>query len=80
MTLPAGGGGTDTNDYVDSFVAALSGSDLTLTLGRTGTLADLEQTVTLPAGGGAGGLDRREYPTELRAKHHRHRAHAVRRD
>ena len=47
-----GGTGTDTNDYVDDFTAALSGQDLTMTLGRTGTLADLEQTVTLPAGGG----------------------------
>ena len=46
-----GGTGTDTNDYVDDFTAALSGQDLTLTLGRTGTLADLEQTVTLPAAG-----------------------------
>ena len=30
----------------------MSGQDLTVTLGRTGTLADLAQTVTLPAGGG----------------------------
>ena len=37
------------NNYVDSFVAALSGQDLTMTLGRTG-LVDLAQTVTLPAG------------------------------
>ena len=47
-----GGGGTDTNDYVDDLALALSGQDLTVTLGRTGTLADLAQTVTLPAGGG----------------------------
>ena len=44
-----GGGGTDTNDYVDSFIAGVSGSDLTMTLGRTGALGDLMQTVTLPA-------------------------------
>ena len=42
------------NDYVDSAGLAISGQDLTLTLGRTGTLADLAQTVTLPAGGGGG--------------------------
>ena len=47
-----GGGGTDTNDYVDDLALALSGQDLTVTLGRTGALADLAQTVTLPAGGG----------------------------
>ena len=52
--LPSGGG-TDTNDYVDAFTAALSGQDLTLTLERTGSLADLELTVTLPAGGGGTG-------------------------
>ena len=43
-----GGGGTDTNDYVDAATLALSGQALTLTLGRTGSLADLTQTVTLP--------------------------------
>ena len=42
------------NDYVDSFVAAISGQDLTMTLGRTGSLIDLTQTVALPTGGGAG--------------------------
>ena len=29
-----------------------AGSDLTITLGRTGSLADLQHTVTLPSGGG----------------------------
>ena len=43
-----GGGGPDTNDYVDSFVAGVLGSDLTMTLGRTGALADLTQTVATP--------------------------------
>ena len=42
------GGGADTNDYVDMFAASLAGQALTLTLGRTGALADLVQTVTLP--------------------------------
>ena len=46
------GGGTDTNDYVDGFTTSLTGQDLVMTLGRTGSLPDLTQTVTLPAGGG----------------------------
>ena len=44
-----GGTGTDTNDYVDVAALALSGQDLTLTLERTGSLADVIATVTLPA-------------------------------
>ena len=47
-----GGSGTDTNDYADSAALAVSSGDLTLTLGRTGSLADLTASVTLPAGGG----------------------------
>ena len=47
--LPVGSG-TDTNDYVDTLALALSGRELTLTAGRTGTLADLTASVTLPAG------------------------------
>ena len=50
-----GGGGTDTNDYVDAFTAALTGQDLVLTIGRTGALGDIEQTVTFPTFGGGGG-------------------------
>ena len=50
-----GGGGTDTNDYVDAFTAALSGQVLSLTLGRTGALGDLTQQVTFPTFGGGGG-------------------------
>ena len=51
------GTGTDTNDYVDVFTAGLTGQELTLTLGRTGSLGDLTQIVTFPAfGGGSGGL------------------------
>ena len=42
------GGGADTNDYVDTFLASVSGSDLTMTLGRTGALNDLIQTVAIP--------------------------------
>ena len=49
----AGGGGTDTNDYVDAFTASVSGQTLALTLGRTGTLGDLTQSVTLPTGSSA---------------------------
>ena len=45
-----GGGGTDTNDYVDDFTASVSGQTLALTLGRTGTLGDLTQSVTIPTG------------------------------
>ena len=52
LAMQTGGGGTDTNDYVDALTLGLSGQDLTVTLGRTGSLADIEQTVTLPAGGG----------------------------
>ena len=46
----AGGGGTDTNDYVDDFTASVSGQTLAITLGRTGTLGDLTQSVTIPTG------------------------------
>ena len=48
-----GGGGTDTNDYVDAFTASVSGQTLALTLGRTGTLGDLTQSVTIPTGSSA---------------------------
>ena len=47
-----GGGGTDTNDYADSAALAVTGQELSLTLGRTGSLADLTAMVTLPSGGG----------------------------
>ena len=47
-------GGTDTNDYVDSIDASVSGQVLTITLGRTGSLADLSDDVTLPMGSGTG--------------------------
>ena len=36
------------DNFVDTFTASVSGQDLTMTLGRTGSLADLTQTVTLP--------------------------------
>ncbi|CAM0076684.1 hypothetical protein VPHD199_0028 [Vibrio phage D199] len=42
---------TNTNDFVDTLTAEVSGQNLTITLGRTGALADLTQTVTLPGGG-----------------------------
>ena len=53
---PAGGGGggtgTDTNDYVDALTTAVNGTTLSVTLGRTGSLADLTSNVTLPSTGG----------------------------
>ena len=39
--IDATGGAVNTNDYVDTAALTLSGLDLTLTLGRTGTLADV---------------------------------------
>lgn len=45
---------TDTNDFVDSASFSLSGQDLTLTLGRTGSLTGLTASVTLPSGSGGG--------------------------
>ncbi|BAV81070.1 hypothetical protein [Vibrio phage CKB-S1] len=42
----------DVDNFVDQLTVGLSGQDLTITLGRTGTLPDLSQTVTLPSGGG----------------------------
>ena len=56
ITLPAGGGGTDTNDYVDSLDLSLSGSALTVALGRTGSLADLSETITLPTASATPGM------------------------
>ena len=55
--------GTDTNDYVDIAALALSGQDLTLTLERTGSLADVTATVTLPAA--AAGSDDTKVVTAL---------------
>ena len=47
------GTGVDTNNYTDAATLALSGNDLTLTVGLTGALADVvSNTVTLPSGGG----------------------------
>ena len=46
------GGGTDTNDYVDALTTDVSGTTLSVTLGRTGSLADLTSNVTLPSSGG----------------------------
>ena len=51
----SGTGGIDTNYYVESASLGLSGIDLTLTLPRTGGLADVvSNTITLPAGSGGG--------------------------
>ena len=47
------GMGVDTNNYADAATLALSGSALTLTIGLTGSLADVtSNTITLPSGGG----------------------------
>ena len=48
----ANSGGTDTNDYVDTLTTDVSGTTLSVTLGRTGSLADLTSNVTLPSSGG----------------------------
>ncbi len=40
--------GASEDNYVDTLTATVSGDDLTITLGRTGSLPDLTQTVTLP--------------------------------
>ena len=42
------------NNYVDHLGVTIAGQDLTVTLGRTGSLADLQHTVTLPTGTGGG--------------------------
>lgn len=39
---------TDTNDFADSVDATVSGQNLTITIGRTGSLSDLSTTVALP--------------------------------
>ena len=49
--LPSGGGGSD-DGVADSVDLSLSGNDLTVTVGRSGSLADLDDTVTLPTGTG----------------------------
>ena len=50
--LASGGGGTDTNDYVDTAALSLNATNqLVATIGRTGTLADIVTTpLTLPSG------------------------------
>ena len=45
------------NNHVDSFLADVTGSDLSMTLGFKGSLPDLTQTVTLPSGGGISQAD-----------------------
>ena len=81
LTFDQFGGGTasvnlpndNDNDYVDSFVATLAGQALTMTLGRTGSLIDLAQTVTLPAGGGGWGDGPRRRPRAHRHAQPEHR-------
>ena len=52
-----GGTGTDTNDYVDALTTDVTGTTLSVTLGRTGSLADLTSNVTLPSSGGGFSLE-----------------------
>ena len=56
VTLPTGGGGTDTNSFATAGEFTLSGQELSLQLtGNTGfTTIDIP-AITLPAGGGGGG-------------------------
>ena len=54
MAAAAGGGGGADDGVADSVALALSGQDLTLTVGRT-VGADLTDTITLPTSGGGGG-------------------------
>ena len=54
FVTPPMGGGVDADNYVDAVNAVVSGSDVTLSLGRTGTLADLATTFTVPTGAGSG--------------------------
>ena len=52
-TLTFSGGGSGSDDGVaDSVDLSLSGNNLTITVGRSGTLADLTDTQTLPSGVG----------------------------
>ena len=47
------GMGVDTNNYTDDATLAIVGDQLTLTIGLTGSVADVvSNTITLPAGGG----------------------------
>lgn len=46
------GNDASADGVVDSVGLGVSGDDLTVTLGRSGTLSDLSGTVTLPSGGG----------------------------
>ena len=50
------GGVSGTDNYVDDLIIGLSGSTLRVTIGRTGTLSNLSDTVTLPTGGGTGDI------------------------
>ena len=61
LTLATGGAtsewATPSNDYVQSVFFTLAGDDLTVTLGRTGGLANISSTpITLPSGGGGGDI------------------------
>ena len=49
-TVAATGGGGTADGVADSLDLAQSGADLTVTIGRSGTLADLAETVTLQDG------------------------------
>ena len=54
-TLPTSVIPTQPDNYADALAANIVGNDVTVTLGRTGTLADLTDSFTVPGGGGGGG-------------------------
>ena len=51
VTVTATGGGGSADGVADSLDLAIAGSSLTVTIGRSGTLADLVDDVILPSGG-----------------------------
>ena len=57
VTVTATGGGGSADGVADSFDFSISGSTLTGTIGRSGTLADLTDDVELPSGAADGRVD-----------------------
>ena len=52
------GSGTDTNDYADALAVDIMGQELTVTVGRTGSLDDLTDTATIPSAAALDAEDR----------------------
>ena len=55
ITVASTGGAAD--GVANALTLAVNGQQLTVTIGRSGGLANLQQSVTLPTGGGGGGSD-----------------------